>query len=198
VRLFRQGGLPKIDSSVSWTDVSITVNLTSLLGTKLGENSGSEPVRFDLNARLEERERRSGRVVVLFGLLVRTKPNVAKYEVEGIATLMGKDANIEQILKVDPKSNIPFVFHRVYQHVFTAIYMLASVLGTIYPPPDLLLSSDQTIPIKNLSGAEHAESGKTPEAEKAANATEQAKPANVEVVSVKKEEPAVSQPAATT
>jgi hypothetical protein len=110
---------------------------------------------------------------------------------------MGKDANIEQILKVDPKSNIPFVFHRVYQHVFTAIYMLASVLGTIYPPPDLLLSSDQTIPIKNLSGAEHTESEKAPEAEKAANAPEQAKPANVEV-SVKKEETAVNQPAATT
>jgi hypothetical protein len=197
VRLFRHGGLPKIDSSVSWADVSITVNLTSLLGTKLGENTGSEPVRFDLNARLEEKERRSGRVTVFFGLSVRTKPNVAKYEVEGTATLMGKDANIEQILKVDPKSNIPFVFHRVYQHVFTAIYMLASVLGTIYPPPDLLLSSDQTIPIKNLSRAEHTESEKAPEAEKAANAPEQAKPANVEV-SVKKEETAVNQPAATT
>ena len=197
MRLFRQGGLPKIDSSVSWADVSITVNLTSLLGTKLGENSGSEPVRFDLNARLEERERRSGRVVVLFGLNVRTKPNVAKYEVEGTATLMGKDANIEQILKVDPKSNIPFVFHRVYQHVFTAIYMLASVLGTIYPPPDLLLSSEQTIPIKNLSGAERTESVKAPEAEKAVNAPEQAKPPSVEV-SVKKEETAVNQPAATT
>ena len=145
----------------------------------------------------KRRERRSGRVVVFFGLSVRTKPNVAKYEVEGTATLMGKDANIEQILKVDPKSNIPFVFHRVYQHVFTAIYMLASVLGTIYPPPDLLLSSDQTIPIKNLSGAERTESEKAPEAEKAVNAPEQAKPANVEV-SVKKEETAVNQPAATT
>ena len=197
MRLFRQGGLPKIDSSVSWADVSITVNLTSLLGTKLGENSGSEPVRFDLNARLEEKERRSGRVVVFLVLSVRTKPNVAKYDVEGTATLMGKDANIEQILKVDPKSNIPFVFHRVYQHVFTVIYMLASVLGTIYPPPDLLLSSEQTIPIKNLSGAERTEGVKAPEAEKAANAPEQAKPANVEV-SVKKEETAVNQPAATT
>jgi hypothetical protein len=197
VHLFRHGGLPKIDSSVSWTDVSITVNLTSLLGTKLAENSGSEPVRFDLNARLEEKERRSGRVVVFFGLSVRTKPNVAKYEVEGIATLMGKDANIEQILKVDPKSNIPFVFHRVYQHVFTAIYMLASVLGAIYPPPDLLLSSDQTIPIKNLSGAERSESAKAPEAEKAVNAPEQAKPANVDVT-IKKEETAVNQPSATT
>jgi hypothetical protein len=183
---------------VNWADVSVLVNLTSLLGTKLSDNLGSEPVRFDLNARLEEKERRNGRVVVLFGLSVRTKPNVAKYEIEGTATLIGKEAQIEQILKVDPKSNVPFVFHRVYQHVFTAVYMLASILGTIYPPPDLLFSGEQYIPIKNFSGAEHTESGKVPEAAAVVNAPEQAKSTNTEAFTVKKEEPTVNQSTAAT
>jgi len=105
---------------------------------RLSEGIGLTGVRFDVNAKLEEKERRSGRVVVLFGLTVRTKPNVVKYDVEGSATLSGKDPLIDQMLKVDPKSNVPFAFHRIYQHVFTTIFTMASFLGTVYPPPDLL------------------------------------------------------------
>ena len=127
----------------NWVDVSVLVEITSLLATRLTEGVGSTGVRFDLNAKLEEKERRSGRVVVLFGLVVKTKPNVVKYEIEGSATLNGKDALIDQMLKIDPKSNVPFVFHRVYQHVFTAIYTMASFLGTVYPPADLLFSGKQ-------------------------------------------------------
>jgi len=128
---------------VSWVDVQVTVEITSLLATRLNEQAGSAGVRFDVTAKLEEKERKSGTVVVLFGLVVRTKPNVVKYEVEGTATLTGKDALIDQMLKVDPKSNIPFVLHRVYQHVFTAIYMTASLLNTAYPPSDLLFAGKQ-------------------------------------------------------
>jgi hypothetical protein len=128
---------------VSWVDVQVTVEITSLLATRLNEQAGSAGVRFDVTAKLEEKERKCGAVVVLFGLVVRTKPNVVKYEVEGTATLTGKDTRIDQVLKVDPKSNIPFVFHRVYQNVFTAIYMTASLMNTVYPPSDLLFAGKQ-------------------------------------------------------
>lgn len=121
---------------------------------RLSEGVGSTGVRFDVSAKLEEKERRSGRVVVLFGLVVKTKPSVVKYEAEGSATLSGKDTLIDQMLKVDPKSNVPFVFHRVYQHVFTAIYTMASFLGTIYPPPDLLFSGKPVLPAEGV-GKEH-------------------------------------------
>jgi len=135
---------------MNWIDVSVSVEITRLIGERLGENVGSAGIRFDVSAKLEEKERRSGIVVVLFGLTVRTKPNVAKYEIEGSATLNGKDALIDKLLKVDPESKIPFVFHRVYQHVFTAIYTLASLMGTTYPPPDLLFSGKQGIPVEGL------------------------------------------------
>jgi len=157
--------------------VSVLVEITSLLGVKLAENVGAEPVRFDVSAKLEEKKRQSGMVVVLFGLAVRTKPSVVKYEVEGKAVLTGKDALIEKVLEVDPKSKIPFVFHRVYQHVFTAIYMLASLMGTIYPPPDLLSSGGQGIPVKSLKRAEQAErieEAEAPREEHVAKATEPA------------------------
>lgn len=133
----------------NWVDVSVLVEITSLLATRLSEGVGSTGVRFDLSVKLEEKERRSGRVLVLFGLNVKTKPNVVKYEVEGSATLSGKDGLIDQMLKIDPKTNVPFVFHRVYQHAFTAIYTMASFLGTIYPPPDLLSSGKQDLPTES-------------------------------------------------
>lgn len=166
-----------IEPSVSWVDVSVLVEITSLLGVRLGGDVGSEPVRFDVSAKLEEKERRSGRVVILFGLAVRTKPSVVKYEVEGSATLTGKDAVINKVLEVDPKSKVPFVFHRVYQHVFTAIYMLASLIGTIYPPPDLLSSGGQGVPVQSLKRTEQTEKAERAEVAKEAEAAREAEAA---------------------
>jgi len=183
---FLLGSVSKIESSVRWVDVSVFVEITNLSGVKLSGDVGAEPVRFDVSAKLEEKERRSGRVIVLFALTVRTKPSVVKYEVGGSATLTGKDALIDKVLEVDPESKVPFVFHRVYQHVFTAIYMLASLIGTIYPPPDLLSSNGQGVPVKSLKTGEQtkvAETAKTVETAKAApvppvaKAPEPAKPA---------------------
>lgn len=146
----------------NWVDVSVLVEITSLSASRLSEGVGSTGVRFDVNAKLEEKERRSGRVVVLFGLTVKTKPNVVKYDIEGSATLSGKDALIDQMLKVDPKSNVPFVFHRVYLHVFTAIFTMASFLGTVYPPPDLLFSGKSGVAIGDSGKVQPVGMAQTP------------------------------------
>jgi len=103
------------------------------------------PVKFDVSARLEEKERRSGKIVVLFVMAVATKPSVVKFELEGYATLTGRDEALGKMLEVDPKTGVPFVFHRVYQHSFMAIYLLATLMGTIYPPPDLLFSGERRV-----------------------------------------------------
>lgn len=169
------GSVSAIESSMNWVDVSVLVEITNLLGVKLAGNVGSEPVRFDVSAKLEEKERRSGRVIVLFALTVRTKPSVVKYEVEGSATLTGKDTLIDKVLEVDPNSRVPFVFHRVYQHVFTAIYMLASLIGTIYPPPDLLSSSGQGVPVRSLKTGEQAKVAEVAKATEAAETAEVAR-----------------------
>ncbi len=145
------GSVSEIESSMNWVDVSVSVEIANVSGIKLADSVGTESVRFDVSAKLEEKERRSGKVRVLFALTVRTKPSVVKYEVGGSAVLTGKDALISKMLEVDPESKVPFVFHRVYQRVFTAVYMLASLMNTIYPPADLLSSGEQGIPVKSLT-----------------------------------------------
>lgn len=100
---------------------------------------GAETINFDVKARLEEKERKSQLVVVNFSLVLSTKPSVVKFEIEGAATLAGKDSEISRMLEVDPETKVPYVFHRVYQHAFTAMYLLSTILNTPPPPQDLLL-----------------------------------------------------------
>jgi len=124
------------------SEVSIEVNILGLRGVKLGDKEESSALTFDVNAKLEEKERTSGRLVVGFVLTVGTKPSVVKFEVEGMATLEGKTPAIERLLEVDPKTKVPLLLHRVYQRVFTSTFLLATLLDTPYPPPDLLFSGE--------------------------------------------------------
>lgn len=90
-------------------------------------------------------------VVVAFSLFLNTKPSLVKFEVEGTATLTGKDADINKMLEVDPETKVPYVFHRVYRQAFTAMYLLSTVLNTPSPPHDLLFSEKQGVPIEDVS-----------------------------------------------
>jgi hypothetical protein len=88
---------------------------------------------------------------VNFSLSVGTKPNVVKFEVEGTATLDGRDEEIRTILEPDPETQIPLVFQRVYQHVFMSMYLLATLMDTPYPPANLLYSNQQQIASLQMS-----------------------------------------------
>jgi len=120
-----------------------------LRGVKLKDRIDSPELSFDVNAKLEEKDRKSGMRVVGFVLTVGTKPSVAKFEVEGIVTLEGKTPAIEKLLEVNPENKIPLLLNRVYQSVFTSTYLLATLLDTSYPPPDMLSSGEL-----NKKGAE--------------------------------------------
>ena len=116
-------------------------------------------MNFDINAKLEEKDRKSGKRVIGFVLTVGTKPSVAKFEVEGLATIEGKNPDIEKLLEVNPEQKIPLLLNRVYQSVFTSTYLMANLLDTSYPPPDMLTSGDL-----NKKGPEgHVEWGKIEE-----------------------------------
>jgi hypothetical protein len=91
-----------------------------------------------VNAQLEEEKRGSHEVTLNFNLLITTKPNVVKYSTKGIVTLEGPSADVQKKLEANPKTKIPQILFTVYQHVFNSIYILASILNTPYPPPDLL------------------------------------------------------------
>jgi hypothetical protein len=132
-------------------NVSVKVEITSLVGVRLGVKSGVETVNFDVKAKLEEKERKSQMVVLDFKLLLNTKPSLVKFEVEGIATLTGKDSEINKMLETDPETKVPYVFQRVYQHVFTATYLLSTILNVPPPPGDLLFPHRQGVPAEDVS-----------------------------------------------
>lgn len=91
-----------------------------------------------MNAQLEEQKRGSNQVTLNFNLLITTKPNIVKYSTKGIVTLEGSSADVQKKLEANPKTKIPQILFTVYQQVFNSIYILASILNTPYPPPDLL------------------------------------------------------------
>ena len=93
---------------------------------------------------MEEKERKSGRVVVNFTLTISTKPSVVKFEVGGMATVDGKDSDIKKMLEVDPETKVPLLLHRVYQQVYKAIFLLAAIVNVPNPPPDLLFFTTKT------------------------------------------------------
>jgi hypothetical protein len=136
-----------------------------LRGVKLKDRIETAELNFDVNAKLEEKDRKSGKRVISFVLTVGTKPSVAKFEVEGLATLEGKNPDIDKMLEVTPEKKIPLLLKRVYQNVFTSTYLLATMLDTSYPPPDMLSSGEL-----NKNGSEgHVEWGGKEEAKEAEN-----------------------------
>jgi len=155
------------------SEVSIEVDILGLRGVKLGKQEPAA-LNFDVSAKLEEKERRSGRLVVGFILTVNTKPSVVKFEIEGLATIEGKNPAIEKYLEVDPKTKIPLVLHKVYQQVFATTFLLATLLDTTYPPPDLLSSGEMNKPglEEQVEGEEREEEEKIEKAIKKKEAVE--------------------------
>lgn len=121
-------------------DVSIITEIHSLLAVKLDNKVEAETVNFDVSAKLDEKERKSGKKIVAFLIEFSTKPSLAKFEIKGNVTLTGKEAQMEKLLEIDPETKLPFLLYRVYQQVFMATYLLATMINVPYPPPDLLHS----------------------------------------------------------
>jgi len=134
-------------------DVAVAVILNNISVMKLNDTPPSGELTFDVGVRVEEKNRKSGEVSVAFVITIKTKPNSVKFGVEGLATLTGKEEDIDKLLKIDPDTKIPRVLQRIYQHSFMAIYLLSAVLESPYPPADLFSPSGQSIPnVDVLSG----------------------------------------------
>jgi hypothetical protein len=132
-------------------NASVKVEITSLVGVRLDVKGIAENINFNVKAKLAERERKSQMVILDFKLFLTTKPSLVKFEVEGIATLSGKDAEINKMLEVDPETKVPYVFQRIYQTAFTAMYLLSTILNVPPPPQDLLFSRKEGIPVEDVT-----------------------------------------------
>ena len=139
-----------------------------MIGVKLDVKPEAEALNFDVKAQLEERERKSQEIVVAFKLAIKTRPALAKFEVSGIARIVGKDDEIGRMLEVDPETNVPHVFRNVYQHAFLAVYLLSTVLNVPSPPSNLLGSETA---VSALPPEETAETVVAPETGDTSNET---------------------------
>jgi len=148
---FDDSGKSAICPALYAPNVSVKVDVTSLTGTRLGAKSVAEAISFDVKAKLNERERKSQMVVLGFNLFLTTKPPVVKFEVEGVTTLSGKDADIAKMLETDPDTKVPYVFQRVYQTAFTAMYLLSTILNSPPPPQDLLFPAKRGPPVQDIN-----------------------------------------------
>jgi len=127
-------------------------------GVKLAAKGANGTITFDVQAKLDERERKSQQVTLGFNLLLSTKPALVRFEIAGTAVLAGKDADVSKMMEVDPETKVPFVFQRIYQSAFTVMYLLSSVMSTPPPPQDLLVPPKQGVPADDVSVQVGAES----------------------------------------
>ncbi len=151
-------GGPVICPKYSVAGVTVTIRLDSLHAEKTGQRGSSEELFFDINAKIDEQKKNGDQALLTFELSITTKPNVVRYTVAGTVTMEGSAPDIKKKLEVNPKTKIPQILFTVYQHVFSAIYMLSSILNTPYPPPDLLHPMQEKIQILPATRNEAAQS----------------------------------------
>jgi hypothetical protein len=137
----------------------------------MGENTPVEEVFFNVNAKLDEQKKTSTQATLAFDLTVETKPNIVRYTTTGTVKLEGSTQDINKRLETNPKTQIPQILFTVYQHVFSSIYLLSSVLNTPYPPPDLLHPMQEKIQILPKSAESEATQPRQGESSKPAETT---------------------------
>ena len=127
---------------MSSSEVRVDVKLLSVAGALVGnlKRDDIEP-SFDVNVKLEEIERSASEAAFNFAVAMSTKPSVARFDVSGIVRVFGESKAVDKLLETDPDTKVPYLLKRVYQQIFTSIFLLSGIMNAPHPPPDLLFSS---------------------------------------------------------
>jgi hypothetical protein len=124
---------------LSQESAQVLTKIRSVSSIKSDEKaSANTSVIFNFGVNMEEAERNEDSVKLNFQMIMDTEPSIAKFTVEGAATIRGTTEEIEHMLSPDPETNVPFVFTRIYQQVYAVIFMLAGTIEVPYPSPALL------------------------------------------------------------
>lgn len=117
----------------------VVTKIRNIAVQKLDDKSDhNTPVIFDFGANLEETDRSSESVGLSFRMTMDTEPSIAKFVVEGTTVINSEESEIDKLLSPDPETNVPHVFTRIYQTVYSVIFMLAGTIDVPYPSPALL------------------------------------------------------------
>ncbi len=106
---------------------------------KLDEKSNhNTPVVFNFGVNMEEADRKNDAVTLKFQMTMGTEPSIAKFSIEGTAVVTGDVPEVEKVLAASSETKVPEVFTRIYQQVYSVVFMLAGTLDVPYPSPALL------------------------------------------------------------
>lgn len=120
------------------------IRIDKLTGTRMDTDTNPNSVTFDVDVKMDEENRTNDELTISFLLTISTKPALARFEVRGIASVVGGRRAFEAALEVDEATNVPKLLHTIYQKVFTSIFLISSLIDTPFPPPDLLHSPTET------------------------------------------------------
>lgn len=124
------------------SQIKIEVSILSMLGSKLDERANSfKPVKFNINANLEEAGRSVNKVSLRFAFTIITNPRVVKYQVEGATELKGSLELIKKVMMPHPSTRVPNVLYDIYQQVYASIFVLSKTIDSPCPSPELLSTS---------------------------------------------------------
>ena len=117
----------------------IQVKILSILGSKLDAKADCfKPVKFNINANLEELEHGFSSASLGFTFVIITEPKVVKYHVQGRADIQGRAEHIKKIMIVNPSTRVPVVLYDIYQQVYAQIFVLSKMIDAPSPSPELL------------------------------------------------------------
>jgi hypothetical protein len=102
------------------------------------EANESTPVTFNVNASINEADRGPGFLNLKFSMEIETQPSAARVFVSGTATVKGREDEIEEVLGKKEQDGTPTLFMKIYQRVYSTMYLLCGSLKVPYPSPGLL------------------------------------------------------------
>ena len=126
-----------IKNSVS--NISLDLEIRSLKASKTGdiEETLRNP-EFAVDVNLEETVRKQGEVHINFHLVISTEPAVAKFEIEGVAKVVGENKAIDDVITENEKTHVPLLISEIYSRTYSMFYILATGIGVEYPGAGLL------------------------------------------------------------
>jgi len=120
-------------------EAEVNTRIRVISAQKMDERSNhNTPVVFNFGVNMEEADRKNESVTLNFQMTMGTEPAIAKFAIEGTATVSGEGSEIEKALAANPQTNVPEVFTRIYQQVYSVVFMLAGTIDVPYPSPALL------------------------------------------------------------
>jgi hypothetical protein len=117
----------------------LEVLVKSVEASRLTEKaSDGSSVTFDVSSSLTEMEHETGQFTLKFSIAIKAQPPVATMLVAGTARITGEEAEIQALLASADQRAPPPVFMRIYQQVYSLLYLLSGSLMVPSPSPGLM------------------------------------------------------------